>query len=172
MKKILALMAALISLFGCSGAPVKTDLQTVQKVDLGRYMGLWHEIARLPAGFQEGCVDSRATYSLRDDGTVSVLNECERGGKTKSASGTARVVDSLTNAKLEVSFFRPFWGDYWIIDLPDDYRYVVVSEPRKNYLWILAREKNMDEVEYQKITASLAARGFDISRLIRNSTRK
>ena len=95
-------------------------LPVVPYVDLKRYTGTWYEIARYPHRFQEGCVGSKATYTLRDDGKISVLNECYDKtftGKIRSAKGKAWVVDKKTNAKLKVSFFWPFSGDYWIIDL-------------------------------------------------------
>lgn len=98
--------------------------EVVSFVDLSRYVGQWYEIARFPHWFQEGCVGSRAAYSLRADGRISVLNECHEGffsGKIKNAKGKARIVDKKTNAKLKISFFWPFSGDYWIIDLGKDY---------------------------------------------------
>ncbi len=132
--------------------------ETVAAVDLERYMGLWYEIAAYPQRFQEGCTGSSATYSLRDDGYVDVVNRCfleTLEGEEKVAQGRARVVDTATNAKLEVSFFGPFWGDYWIIELDDDYQYAVIGGPGRDYLWILARSPRMDEATYQAILARL-----------------
>ena len=139
--------------------------ETVAHVDLKRYAGDWFEIARYTHRFQKGCVDSRASYRLRDDGTIGVRNSCMRDGRLDTATGVARVADPATNARLKVSFFRPFWGDYWIIDLGDDYEYAVVSAPNRKYLWILSRTPRMDPALYDAITSRLRTQGFDISRL-------
>jgi apolipoprotein D and lipocalin family protein len=149
-------------------------LETVAHVDLSRYVGTWYEIASFPQSFQRGCTGTTATYRLRKDGDVDVLNRCRKGsldGKEKSAQGRARIVDRSTNAKLEVSFFRPFWGDYWIIDLADDYSYAVVGHPGRDYLWILARTPTMADATYQGIVARLRAHGYETARLVRTLQR-
>jgi len=144
--------------------------ETVPHVDLASYLGTWYEIASFPQSFQRGCTASTATYTLRDDGQLDVLNRCRLGspdGEEKTARGRARVVDRLTNAKLEVSFFRPFWGQYWIIDLAPDYSYAVVGHPGRDYLWILSRTPTMSDETYQRIVARLRAQGYETSRLVR-----
>jgi apolipoprotein D and lipocalin family protein len=143
-------------------------LTTVSHVDLNRYMGEWYEIARYPNSFQKGCVGSKATYTLLDDGKVSVLNECYDGslsGKLRSAKGKAWVIDKETNAKLKVSFFWFFAGDYWIIDLGSDYEYAVIGHPKRKYLWILSRTKEMDEEVYEGILSLLRDKQYDTSKL-------
>ena len=148
---------------------VLPPLDVVPFVDLNRYAGQWYEISRYPHRFQEGCVGSRATYTLRTDGKIAVLNECHEGsfsGKIRNAKGTAKVVDMKTNAKLKVSFFWPFYGDYWVIDLGKEYEYAVVGHPDRTYLWILSRTKKMDETVYQDILARLTAKGYDTAKLI------
>jgi apolipoprotein D and lipocalin family protein len=143
-------------------------LQTVSKVDLERYMGTWYEMASFPQRFQKGCVASMATYSLRKDGKVDVLNQCRNetlDGKLRSAKGKAWVIDKQTNAKLKVSFFWPFSGDYWIIDLGSDYQYAVVGHPNRTYLWILSRKKQIDPGTYEAILQRLKEQRYDISRL-------
>ncbi len=145
-------------------------LEAVAHVDLVRYLGTWYEIASFPHRFQRGCTATTATYTLRDDGDIDVLNRCRKGsldGEEMSALGRARVVDRSTSAKLEVSFFRPFWGDYWIIDLADDYAYAVVGHPDRDYLWILARTPTMAEATYQSIVGRIQAQGYETSRLVR-----
>ena len=145
-------------------------LEVVPFVDLTRYTGVWYEISRYPNRFQEGCVGSRATYALRDDGNISVLNECYDktfDGKARSAKGKAWVVDKETNAKLKVSFFWFFAGDYWIIDLGNDYEYAVVGHPKRKYLWILSRTEEMDGEVYEGILARLRDKQYDTSKLIR-----
>jgi apolipoprotein D and lipocalin family protein len=143
---------------------------TVAHVDLARYMGTWYEIASFPQRFQRGCAASTATYTLRADGQVDVLNRCRNGsldGAERSARGRARVLDPKTNAKLEVSFFRPFWGDYWIMDLGSDYEYAVVGHPSRDYLWILSRTPTMSTTVYDGIIARLRAQGYEVERLNR-----
>ncbi len=146
------------------------ELKTVPQVDLGRYVGVWYEIAAFPQKFQRGCNASTATYTTRQDGEIDVVNRCRKGsvdGEEKKAVGRARVVDQKTNAKLEVSFFRPFWGDYWIIDLGADYEYAVVGHPGRDYLWILSRTPSMEAATYQAILSRLTAQGYEIGRLVR-----
>lgn len=150
-----------------SAGPAPAALEVVPRVDLGRYAGRWYEIASFPQRFQRGCTASRADYRLRDDGTVEVLNSCLRDGRVDTATGKAWVVDAATGAKLKVSFFWPFRGDYWIIELGEDYEYAVVSAPSMKYLWILSRTPQMDERRYQAIVGRLKDRGFDIARLSR-----
>jgi len=177
MKRIAKLMWALLAA-GCTAGTTERlhlpPLDTVARVDLSRYAGTWYEIASFPQRFQRGCTATTATYTLREDGDVDVLNRCRKGsldGEEKSALGRARVVDRATNAKLRVSFFRPFWGDYWIIDLADDYSYAVVGHPGRDYLWILARTPAMTDGTYRSILAGLQAQGYETSRLVRTIQR-
>jgi len=143
-------------------------LQTVAKVDLSRYVGRWYEIANFPQSFQEGCTGTTATYTLREDGEIDVVNRCRKGslkGEVDSAEGRARVTDTRTNAKLEVTFFWPFWGDYWIVDLGADYEYAVVGHPSRDYLWILSRTPFMDDNVYSTILERLRVKGYQLDRL-------
>lgn len=150
---------------------IKRPLEVVEHVDLNRYTGKWFEIARYPNRFQKDCAtDTTATYTLRKDGKIEVVNSCMRKDhKLKSARGTAKVVDPRTNAKLKVTFFWPFYGDYWIIDLDSDYRYAVVGDPGRRYLWILSRTPHMDETEYQKILTNIRDAGYDPERLMKTA---
>ena len=145
-------------------------LNTVDFVDLSRYVGQWYEIARYPNKFQKGCVGSKATYILSDDGKIKVINECYNNsffGKIRSAEGKAWVVDKETNSKLKVSFFWPFSGNYWIIDLGRNYEYAVIGHPARKYLWILSRSSFMDENLYQSILTMLRGQEYDTEKLIR-----
>lgn len=144
-----------------------TPLEVVPHVDLERYLGKWYEIARLPAKFQEGCDYTTATYALSKGGSISVLNACTKDGKTKQSKGKAKVVDKVSNAKLKVTFFWPFYGDYWVIDLGKDYDYAVVGTPNRKYLWILNRTPKMDDELFSRLVDFAKAKGFDVSRLIR-----
>lgn len=153
-----------------SEATDRRPLETVDSVDLDRYLGLWYEIASYPAFFQKGCTATTAEYSLRDDGLIRVVNRCRKGspdGKEKSVTGKAKIVDPDTNARLEVSFFWPFWGDYWIIGLDPDYRWAVVGEPKRKYLWILSRTPEMDDETFDDIASRLPSKGYDPQRLER-----
>jgi apolipoprotein D and lipocalin family protein len=148
----------------------RPPLEVVPQVDLTRYMGTWYEIARFPHRFEKGCIAAKATYTLREDGTVDVINECRLDrfdGPVKTARGIARVVDETTKAKLKVAFFWPFSGDYWIIDVGDDYDYAVVGHPGRKYLWILSRKPLMDDALYDHILTSASSNGYDVSRLVK-----
>jgi len=173
MKRIVGLIGILWAA-GCASTTTERlhlpVLETVAHVDLGRYLGTWYEIASFPQSFQRGCTGTTASYTLRDDGELDVTNRCRLGsleGEEKVALGRARLVDRATNAKLEVSFFRPFWGPYWIVDLAPDYSYAVVGHPGRDYLWILSRTPTMSEATYQEIVTRLRAQGYDTSRLVR-----
>jgi apolipoprotein D and lipocalin family protein len=144
-------------------------LEVVPYVDLKKYLGKWYEIAHLPFRFEEGCSDITATYSLREDGSISVLNECKKNGKVKRAKGKAKVVDKNTGAKLKVTFFWPFYGDYWIINLGNDYDYAVVGTPNRKYLWLLSRTPQMDDKLFSQLTELAKSKGFDVTNLIRTS---
>ena len=141
-------------------------LEVVQHVDLKKYLGKWYEIAHLPARFQEGCDDTTATYTLAEDGSIAVLNECTKNGKVKQAKGKAKVVDKNSGAKLKVTFFWPFYGDYWIINLGEDYDYAVVGTPNRKYLWILSRTPKMDDKLFSQLLESVKSKGFNINNLI------
>jgi len=151
-------------------------LPTQEWVDLARYAGRWYEIARLPNRFQEQCAgDVVASYALRPDGRVTVVNECQgRDGQRRRAEGVARRADEKGPAsRLKVRFapavlsFLPFvWGDYWIVELDRDYRHAVVGDPSRKYLWILSRSPEMDAATYESLAAAARRLGFDTARLV------
>ena len=149
----------------------KDELEVVQSVDLTRYAGRWYEIARLPNSFQKKCADSvTADYTMRADGKIEVINQCRKAsGEYTTAKGKAKIADKKTNAKLKVTFFWPFYGDYWILDLGPSYEYAVVGEPDRKYLWILSRSPRMDEALYQQLLQKMAAKGFNTEMMIRTS---
>ena len=154
---------------GMTMSQTQPPLTTVPHVDLDRYTGEWYEIARYPNRFEKECEsDVTAVYSIGNDGKIEVVNTCRKAnGAPKESSGFAKVVDKKTNAKLKVSFFRPFYGDYWIIDLDPDYRFAVVSEPKREYLWILSRTPQMDPAQYEQVLTRIRNMGFDPTRLIK-----
>ena len=147
----------------------EAPLTTVEHVDLDRYVGEWYEIARYPNRFEKDCdSDVTAVYSPLKQGKIHVVNSCkERTGAIKESNGYAKISDPRSNAKLKVTFFRPFQGNYWIIDLDPDYRYAVVSEPKREYLWILSRTPQMDQADYDRVLNRIRELGFDPNRLIK-----
>ena len=149
-----------------SGLP---PLTTVPHVDLARYMGVWYEIARIDHSFQKGCIKNSASFTLLPDGEVDVVNRCvnEKDGRLREAKGHAWSVDPDDNARLKVSFFWPFRGDYWIVDLGKEYEYSVAGSPNRKYLWILARRPVIEEAVYKGILEKLARQGFAVERLVR-----
>lgn len=160
-----------LALVGCASSTARLQLpplETVQHVELARYLGTWFEIASLPQSFQRGCTATRATYGLLSDGDIEVVNRCNKNtldGPEEVATGRARVVDTTTNAKLEVSFFRPFWGAYWIIQLGSEYEYAVVGHPGRDSLWILSRTPTMPPERYAQVISQLKAQQYPLERL-------
>jgi lipocalin len=147
------------------------ELKIVEYVDVARYMGTWFEIAKFPQRFEKGLVGVTANYTLLPNGRVRVLNsgyEEDFNGILKTAKGKAWVIDNRTNAKLKVSFFWPFAGNYWILELGKDYEYVAVGDESRKYLWILSRTPQMDEAVYNGLLKRMQDKGFDISRLEKN----
>ena len=160
-----ALLMFSVAVAAVSKAP---PLSVVEEVDLDRYLGTWFEIASYPAWFAKNCTGVTAEYSLREGGGISVVNRCYKGaldGKLKEARGRAKVVDPETNAKLKVSFFGPFWGDYWILELDPEYQWVLVGEPKRKYLWILSRTPSLDQDTLDEILSRLPEKGYSRDRL-------
>lgn len=171
---LIATLALIVS--GCAGMDRKDTLPTVPFVDLNRYTGTWYEIARLPMWFQRHCVDSRTTYSTREDGRIGVRNEClTDAGEHEHIEGIARVVDPQTNARLSVMFDNFFArlfgssrdGNYWILELDPEYRTAMVGTPDRRYLWILSRTPQLDDTSYQQFVEQARQLGFPVSSLIR-----
>ncbi|QOP41157.1 lipocalin family protein [Sulfurimonas marina] len=141
------------------------SLKTVEQVDIKRYSGTWYEIARYEHFFEKGCSDVNATYTLKKDGDIEVLNQCMKPDGLSRAKGVAYAVDK-TNAKLKVSFFRPFYGDYWILMLGDNYEYALIGEESREYLWVLSRTPAMDESLKEKIVTKLPEFGYGTEKLL------
>ena len=156
-----------------AGLAFADPVRTVASVDLKKYAGTWYEIARMPLTYEESCVkNTKAIYTLRDDGRMAVHNECVRdNGTTKSSYGLAKSVSVPDNSKLKVSFFgilgfHLFWGDYWIIDLDRDYRYAVVGEPDRSHAWVLSRTPQMPQMLESRALSALEREGFNTADLI------
>lgn len=166
----LSLLFAATTIAGCGSSLGfnSPPLEVVNQVDINRYMGRWYEIAKYPNSFERGCSNVTADYTLKNDGSVKVVNICRSpDGKTETRriEGFATIADRTTNAKLTVYFFYPFGAPYWVIDLDEDYRYAVVGEPSRNFLWILSRTPTLDPAIYDQIVQRLPAKGYDPARL-------
>ncbi len=155
-------MTASVALLAACAGSSPAPLPTVPEVDLARYMGTWYEIAFLPNWFERQCAgDTQAHYRI-DGSEVEVVNSCrDVDGSTDSSVGHAHVVEGSGNAKLRVSFFRPFYGDYWVLALDPSYSQVLVGEPGREYAWILARSPVIDDASLQALLARAQALGFD-----------
>jgi apolipoprotein D and lipocalin family protein len=174
----LALCACLFwSVAHAQPAPAQqAALVTIAALDVPRYMGTWYEIAKYPNWFQKKCVaDTRAAYQLQAGGTVKVTNRCRKeNGEFDEAVGEARQIGVATSPKLQVRFapawlsLLPFvWGDYWVIDLDAQYQLVAVSEPKREYLWVLSRTPTVSPEAYDALLGRLKAQGFELERLER-----
>jgi apolipoprotein D and lipocalin family protein len=166
-----AAVLALLLLMGCSATEAPPP-RTVAAVDLTRYLGTWHEIARLPMWAQDNskvlCEDVTATYTARPDGQIGVLNRCLNalaGDAPRSATAVAYARPESGNAKLRVSFFWPFYGNYWVLGLDPDYRWAVVGEPSRRWLWILSRTPSLAPADLEQAKAVAAEAGYDLGPL-------
>ena len=162
---VMAAATAIAAVFACRAVAASSGLpplQTVEYVDLNRYLGEWYEIARYPNKSQKGCLGSKTNYSLRENGELDVLNSCRdaQDGKLRQAKGRAWIVDPVSNARLKASFFWPFRSDYWIIDVGKEYEYAVIGTPNRKYLWILSRTPAMDSDVYEGILQRIEKQGF------------
>lgn len=177
MKAIGLLTSVLLLLAGCA-MPTEQfpPLPTVESVDLDRYAGTWHEIARYPNRFQRDCArDSTAVYAPLGGGRLEVRNRCVRADGTAIAvTGVAEIVEPRTPAKLKVSFL-PTWlrwsglgrGDYWVLYLSADYRIAVIGEPSREFLWILARTPQLSAREFDQLLPVIRNAGYRPERLLR-----
>ena len=156
-------------LYFASACRSARELKTVERVDLGRYTGTWYEVASFPARFQRNCSCTTAEYASNDDGTIAVRNRCYNTEKKKWEEATAKafVRDEATNAELAVQFFWPFKGDYYIIDLADDYSHALVGTPDRKYLWVLSRTPKLTAAVYDNLLGKAMQQGFDVSQLKR-----
>jgi apolipoprotein D and lipocalin family protein len=155
-------------------AQSSAPLITIPVLDAPRYMGTWYEIAKYPNWFQKKCVaETRAHYKLQADGSVQVVNRCRKDtGEIDEAVGEARQIGVASSPKLQVRFapswlsLLPFvWGNYWVIDLDDGYQLAAVSEPKREYLWVLSRTPTVSAQSYDALLVRLKAQGFDLGRL-------
>ena len=178
MMKPINLLVAMIITFAITGpassqaadpaADESRAVVPVDAIDLQQYIGLWYEVAKIPNRFQDQCVrGTTATYSWREDGRIDVLNSCtKKDGQRDEANGIAKIVAGTGNAQLEVSFvsflgWRPFWGDYWIIGLDENYGWAIIGTPDRQYGWVLARTPELDDDTMADIYSILELNGYD-----------
>jgi lipocalin len=153
---------------GCANGQKNTQMETVKNIDLNRYMGTWYEIARFPHSFEKNLVGVTATYTLKANGKVDVLNQGYKGslnGKPSSAKAFAKIPDPSEPGRLKVYFFWPFGGSYNILDLDTNYQWALVGSDSPNFLWILSRTPQMDPSLYKSIVEKARSLGYDINRI-------
>lgn len=179
MRKIGKTAALFVLLFGiftsCKTQDTMIDKSVVKELDLERYLGTWYEIARFDHSFERGLVGVTATYSMRKDGKIKVLNSGYKNsldGKKSEAVGKAKIPNPNEPSRLKVSFFLFFYGDYWVMELDKDYQYAVIGSDSDNFLWILSRTPQMDEGLYNELLDKIKQRGYDLSGLIKVEQRK
>ena len=164
-------LAAIMAVTGCAQGPVGNHAvpEPTKAVDLQKYLGRWYEIARYEAIFERDCEAVTADYSLRPDGKIKVVNSCHRErleATVESAEAQAYVVDGSQNAKLRVSFFWPFFGNYWILDHGDAYDWSIVGEQSGRYLWLLFRTPHPTEALEKTVKDRAAVMGYDLGLLM------
>ena len=158
------LISSMVGLTGCRSTRQSVDLTPVTNVDLPRYLGQWYEIARFDHWFERGMSHTKANYSMREDGDIQVVNSGLKDGKIKTSTGKAKRTDQ--QGLLRVSFFWPFFGDYRILWLDDDYQHALVGGGDSSYLWILSRTSTIDLSIKNSILAEARRRGYDTDKLI------
>ncbi|CAH5376104.1 lipocalin family protein [Klebsiella oxytoca] len=165
---VMAVVAASFLLIACSTPTPPTGVTVVSPFDTQRYLGTWYEIARFDHNFESGLEKVTATYSLRDDGGLNVVNKGYNPDRDmwQKTDGVAYFTGAPTRAALKVSFFGPFYGGYNVISLDKDYRYALVCGPDRDYLWLLARAPKIPPEVKQQMLDIASRQGFDVSKLI------
>lgn len=165
MKKVMSiLLASLLSLVPLACRGQKVDNSTVKAIDLDRYLGSWYEIARYDHSFERGLSHAKAAYTQNPDGTIRVRNSGIKDGKPRTSIGKAKLTD--TAGLLRVSFFGPFYSDYRVMMLSEDYNYALIGSGSSKYLWILSRTPVIPAEIQMQILDVASRRGYDTSKLI------
>jgi len=174
-KSLPIVAGILLSVTACVGTPGPVGNVSVPEpakpVELSGYLGKWYEYGRYEAPFQKGCESVTADYSLLDDGKIRVVNSCFKGslsGEFDRSTGKAKIVEGSGGAKLKVSFFGPFYGDYWVLDRGEidsegTYPWSIVGEPSGRYLWMLTREAKPGDALKSALEARVRSLGYDWS---------
>jgi lipocalin len=149
---------------------------TVKNLDLKRYLGTWYEIARFPHSFEKDLVGVTATYSLKPNGKIKVVNQGydkSLDGTLKVAEGKAKIPDKNEPGKFKVSFFWFFYADYFVMELDQkNYEWVMIGSSSPKYFWILSRTPQMDDATYQMLLDNARGRGYDLSKLVKVEQKK
>ena len=165
----LLLIFSVLCVFSCSKTNSQMiDQTTVKQLDLNRYLGTWYEIARFPHSFEKNLVGVTATYSLRDDGKIRVINQGYKrslDGELSVAEGKAKIPDKAEPGKLKVSFFWIFYADYFVLELDENYQYVMIGSSLDKYFWILSRTPQMDPNIYEMLLEKARKRGYNLDKL-------
>ena len=164
MNKKLAILPMLVAIFGCSTVPSTDDIPVVKGFDVARYMGTWHEIARLPKWYERDMIRVSAEYSLDGD-TLRIKNCGWRDNEMKVSTAVGHFAGPSDEGTFRISFFRPFYGDYRIIWLSPDYDLAVVTGEDRSSLWVLARTVPISAESRDKLVKFAADLGFDVSKL-------
>jgi apolipoprotein D and lipocalin family protein len=159
--------ALLLAAAPAFAADAPIEQKAVPAVDLARYMGAWHEISHIPNFAQKGCTDTIVNYRLAPDGGFELLNTCWKGEKYKPYHGWAKPWEKGATSKFHVKFFAIFGSDYWIIDLDPDYKWAAVGTSKRDQLWVISRERELDGKIYQGILDRARAQGYDVAKLER-----
>lgn len=152
------------------GQNAMIDKTVVKDLDINKYLGTWYEIARYDHRFERGLEGVTAHYSFRKDGKIRVENSGYKGtldGQKSTSIGKAKIPDPSVPSKLKVSFFWFFYGDYFVLELDENYQWALIGSSSDNYLWILSRKPVIDESLYQDLISKLKKRGYDVEQLIR-----
>lgn len=169
-NNITYLFAILLLLSSCKGSDTMIDKTVVKELEIDKYIGTWYEIARYDHSFERGLVGVTATYSLREDGKIKVVNSGYQNtlnGKKSEAIGKAKIPNPDFPSKLKVSFFWFFYGDYFVLELDKNYQWAVIGSSSDKYLWILSRTPQMDKILYDELLNKLIKRGYDVNKLIK-----
>lgn len=161
-------MLSLVAALALAAAP------TTVQLDLQRFLGTWYELARFDVFYERGCVGVTATYSLKEDGELDVLNRCLKDsldGEEKLITGKAWVPDPKAPGKLKVQFFWPFSGDYWVLAVAPDYSWAVVGNKKRTAAWLFSRTPKVDDGLYASLVAKLTEQGYDPAKLQRTPQR-
>lgn len=165
-RHVVLMLTTLLGMTACSTTP-PTGMSAVTPFEIARYTGKWYEIARLDHSFERGLTDVSATYTQQPDGSVEVINRGNDGSKWRQAVGRALFTGETDRASLKVSFFGPFYGGYHVVALDQQhYRWAMVVGPDRDYLWILARDRQLPADLRERLLAQAKAQGFDTERLI------
>jgi apolipoprotein D and lipocalin family protein len=163
MRILLLTAVVMLVLSGC-----RQDYTTVEKVELEKFMGDWYVIAILPNAIEKHAVNGIESYSLNEDGTIGITYRFYKetlGGKQKVLTPKAKVFNQETKAEWRVQMFKPFWYPYLVVDLADDYRYTVIGVPNRKYVWIMSRNPELEEIDYQNILAKLKLDGYNTDKI-------